>query len=135
MATRVSGPVADAFFSAENVAVINRAMVRVVFERSGRRIATQSQTELGIIMRSVYLTHAAYADDRVADQVRALNLAVLEYCVNTILTEVDMHDHYMRDRDQRRREVPPHAVATSAAGAREERKAATRDWIAPTEAR
>lgn len=129
----MAATVADVFFSRENVAYVNHAMIVGVFERSGRRIGTQSQEELATVMRSVYANEARNLPVDVDGQVAELNDAVVEYCVSTIVDEARMHDFYMRDRDQSRREVPTRAEATSSAGARSENVAATRDFVPPYE--
>lgn len=105
------------FFSAENVDALQEAIrYRVFVGSSGRfTIGRQSDRELAIVMRSIYLqdtsgrsAQPAQAQRRVAyherrgraaalEEVRALNRQVLDFCVPRVLEEVRMNAQYLRD--------------------------------------
>lgn len=93
--------VSELFFSTMNVDALHDAIRYRVFVESGDRrlvIDRQSDVELGIIMRSVYLQEAKDDDSGdIVAQVRALNASILEFCVPRILQEADMYMHYRRD--------------------------------------
>lgn len=125
-----SGPVADVFFSPENIRIVNTSMIRTVYERSGKRISEQSQIELGIIMRSIFLSHSSNLPYMVQEQVDELNGLVVEYCAKTIISAAEFDDFYEKDREQSNRIPPANAVMTTAAG-RSENAAIGRDWLAP----
>ena len=55
-----------------------------VFKTSGNRIGRQSDTELQIIMRSIYLQYSENNNCNIISQVKVLNKKVLDYCVEKI---------------------------------------------------
>ena len=130
---RGTDPVGATFGSNENVAVLNDAIQRGVLRASGGRIkiGRQSQLELATVMRSVYITHARHLPGAHADQVRALNDAVLAYAVPQIVSEAEMHAYYLADRDQERRGIAPRTEMVSSAGQRLEVQAPVRPFLAP----
>ena len=88
------------FFSRTNVNALQEGIrYRVFQETEGtQRIGMQSETELGLVMRSVYLEHSRNVDDaNVLGQVRDLNARVLDYCVPRILEELRAYTYYQRD--------------------------------------
>ena len=121
------------FGSHANVEFLNDAIQRGVFSASDGRwkIGRQSQLELATIMRSVYITHSRHLPGAIADQVRALNDAVLAYAVPQIVSEADMHAYYLADRDQERRGIAPRSQLVSGAGQRSEVQAPARPFIVP----
>lgn len=131
--TNCDDPVARAFMGANNIDALNAEMIHAVFESSNGqyRIGKQSQLELATIMRSVYLTEARHLPGNVPAQVARLNQSVLSYAVPVILSEVEMHNHYMKDRDQANRGVAPRTIMASTTGARAEVSAQDRPFFAP----
>lgn len=91
--------VADIYFSAENLDALQQGIRwRVFVESDGRHvIGRQSDTEIRIVMRSIYLQEGVSADQDVLQQVRTLNAKVLAYCVPRILTEIGMYLKFQRD--------------------------------------
>ena len=96
-----ANPVSDAFFSVDNMAYIQHAIRRGVYERSGPnkwQIDDQSIDELKIIMRAMYLQYGRNSlTDPVKDQVAELNSIVLEWSIPRIMTEIGAHFHYLND--------------------------------------
>jgi hypothetical protein len=96
-----ASPLSDAFFSVENMAYLQHAIRRGVYERSGPRrweIDDQSIDELKIIMRAMYLQYARNSQtESVRDQVNELNSIVLEWCIPKIMTEIEAHFFYLND--------------------------------------
>lgn len=93
------GPVADLFFSADNVEALQQGIRYRVYVESGNEVVVgrQSDAELAIIMRSTYWTYGRNAPDDVVGQVRALNARVLDYAVPEVLSAARMHERYRRD--------------------------------------
>lgn len=104
------GPAGRLFFDAANVDALQEAIRYRVFVESGGRftIGRQSDLELGIIMRSIYLQDTSGRDATAAragtaagidavEHVRRLNRAVLEFCVPRVLEEVRMNKQYIAD--------------------------------------
>lgn len=89
----------DVFFSRQNMDALQDAIRFLVYEKSCKKhvIDRQSETDLVVIMRSVYLEYGEYKPYHIADQVRELNAKVLEYCVPRILQEIKLYLHYRQD--------------------------------------
>ena len=105
------------FFSKMNVKNVQNQVRYQVWKRSGQKyvIAAQSETDLIIIMRSIYLQYSKNLPDRIRDQVASLNQKVIEFSVSNILTEVQQHLGYEQDITTLR--VPlEHAANLSNAG-------------------
>ena len=90
------------FFCAQNVEALHQAIRYSVFKRSCEKhvIGRQSDDELKIIMRSIYLQNAKDLPFEIQAQVRELNGMVLEYCVDRILAEIEMYMNYTKGLDQ-----------------------------------
>lgn len=117
----------------ENVAHLNQAIIRGVFEASQGevRIGQQSQLELFSIMRSVYMSEARHLPGNTDTQVARLNESVLAYAIPQIVSEARMHQHYLMDREQENRGVIPPSVMTSDPGVRYEMPSADRSFFFP----
>jgi hypothetical protein len=92
-------PVADLFFSSVNVDALQEGIRWRVYVDSGHKkytISRQSDRELYIIMRSVYLQNSLNAPSDVVAQVRDLNAIVISFCVPRIVNEVDMYREYQQ---------------------------------------
>lgn len=89
----------DVFFSRKNIDYLHDAIRFMVYEKSCRKhvIDRQSETDLLIIMRSVYLQYGEHKPYNLKDQVKALNTIVLNYCVPKILEEIKIYIHYKKD--------------------------------------
>jgi hypothetical protein len=113
-------PVSAAFFSAENVDLIQNSIRKEVFDRSkpkGYVIDKQSVEELKIIMRAIYLQYARNLPNNIAAQVEDLNRKVLDWSVPHILSAVDHYFFYLNDISHL--PVPlPHMQHLSSAGTR-----------------
>lgn len=92
----------DIFFSRQNLDYLQEAMRYLVYKRScGKHVIDkQSETELVIVMRSVYLEHGKYRPNDIKEQVKELNVVVLNYCVDKILEEISMYIRYKKDITQ-----------------------------------
>ena len=94
--------VASLYFSQTNVDALQHGIRYGVYRDSDGRhvIGRQSDVELAVVMRSVYLEHGRNLQDTeelVLQQVRALNKLVLDYCVPRILGEANMYIRYRHD--------------------------------------
>lgn len=96
---KTTSDVARVYFSASNVEAVHQAIRYSVYVRSCQKhvIGRQSEDELRIIMRSVYLQNAKDLPYEINAQVRELNTIVINYCVGRILSEIDMYMNYTRD--------------------------------------
>lgn len=92
-----STPLTDLFFSEHNVNILQDGIRYVVFKKTGKKIDRQSDSELYVVMRSIYLQESINLPHSIVQQVRALNSKVLDYCVNTIVQELSMYESYIQD--------------------------------------
>ena len=114
---REKSPVGDLFFSRKNLDALHEAIRYQVFLKSNKRhvIDRQSDTDLVIVMRSMYFEHAKDLSYDIVGQVRQLNVLVLNEVVPKIMREIDMYMTYIDDIS--RNPVPmPRSVLTSSAG-------------------
>lgn len=93
-------PVSRAFFSPENMTLLQNAIRRDIYEKSGPKqwvIEAQDIDELKIVMRSLYLQYGQNRPDGVAQQVQDLNRTVLDWIVPRVLSEVQYYFYYLND--------------------------------------
>jgi hypothetical protein len=89
-----------AFFSKGNIAILQNAIRKEVFNRSqpkGYVIDEQSVDELKIIMRAMYYQYARNLPVDIAAQVDDLNKKVIDWSVPHILSAVDHYYYYLND--------------------------------------
>lgn len=94
-----SNPVTDVFFSGQNVKTIQQALRHGVYLASGDErlvVGEQSNVELGIVMRSVFLQIYRNNPNNVLAQVKNLNKGVLDFCVPQVLREARMYMTYRK---------------------------------------
>lgn len=94
--------VGDMFFSQKNIDLLQDAIRFQVYKQSCNRhvIDKQSESELKLIMRAVYLQngqHQQYDEER---QVKELNTLVLNFAVPRIIQEINMYLYYKKDIDK-----------------------------------
>jgi hypothetical protein len=94
-----ANPLSDIYFSEQNIDALQEAIRFQVWLRSGKKhtIGRQSDIELQVVMRSVYLQYARNLPFDVLGQVRQLNKMVLDYTVPTIVKELEQFDYYSKD--------------------------------------
>jgi hypothetical protein len=93
-------PVSKAFFSPENMTLLQNAIRRDVYVKSGPKqwvIEAQDIDELKIIMRSLYLQYGQNRPDGIAQQVEDLNRTALDWIVPRVLSEVQYYFYYLND--------------------------------------
>jgi hypothetical protein len=92
----------SAFFSPSNINSLQNAIQYYVNQRSGGqfKIGRQSDNELEIIMRSVYLQYGKNRDTDIQTQIKELNAYVLSYAVENILSNVRQYLVYKKDISQ-----------------------------------
>jgi hypothetical protein len=101
-------PLADAYFSKENVdnlqnIIRNQVQIRcqndpeIPNEQKPVLIARQNDTELYIIMRSIYLQYGRNLDSDIADQINSLNVLVANESTPKIITALKQKIKYLYD--------------------------------------
>lgn len=92
-------PVSDLFFSGKNIEALQQGIRYSVYTSSGKRhtIGRQSDIDLILVMKGIFLEHAQHAPINTLSQVKSLNARVLDYVVPRVLTEIDTYLKYRRD--------------------------------------
>ncbi len=87
------------FFSRQNLNLIQDMIRYNVYIKSGKKhiIDRQSDVNLEIIMRSIYLQHSPNLPNRIKEQIQYLNNLVSDYCVEQIIPEVDQYLGYLSE--------------------------------------
>lgn len=105
------------FFSDMNIDALQEGIRFLVWRNTCQKhvIGRQSEEELKIIMRSIYLQHSKNLPFAILEQVRELNGKVLEYAVEKIVNELNIYLKYCDDLSSL--PVPmQHATNTSSRG-------------------
>lgn len=90
------------FFSKVNMDRIqNQIRYKVYIVSNGEYVIDrQSDTELEIVMRSVYLQYSQNLNCRLAEQVDNLNKLVVDWAVPRIMSELQEYQRYLKDINQ-----------------------------------
>lgn len=92
--------VSKGFFTAMNVTIIQAAIKRGIYEKSGSKryvIDDQDVDELKMIMRAIYLQYSQNNIYDIEGQISDLNKLVIDWCVPRILSEINQHLYYLND--------------------------------------
>ena len=92
-------PLSKAYFSKENIQIIQNGIRSGVYKKSNRQyiVAPQDCDALKIIMRSVFLQHSANQPNNIPQQIAELNKIVLNYCIQQIYSEAQGYMKYVDD--------------------------------------
>ena len=92
-------PLSKAYFSEQNIKIIQNGIRAGVYQKSNQQyvVAPQDCDALKIIMRSVFLQHAANQPDNIAGQIQQLNQIVLDYCIFHVYSEAQSYMKYLHD--------------------------------------
>ena len=88
------------FFLPENLKIIQNGIRKGVYEQTNEIITEQSNEQVQIIMRSIFLQHSMNRTDNVSiirEQVHKLNQMVLDYCIPNVVSAVRYHRNYQKD--------------------------------------
>ena len=88
-----------AFFSGENIQIIQNGIRAGVYERSNKRfvIGVQDIDIIKVVMRSIFLQHSANMQTHITEQISALNQLVLDYLVPNAYSGIISYVNYKRD--------------------------------------
>lgn len=89
----------QAFFSKENIAILQNGIRAGIYQKSNGQyiIGPQDYDSLKIVMRSVYLQHAANQINNITQQITELNKIVLDYCIKQVYGEAQGYMKYLDD--------------------------------------
>ena len=113
-------PLQLVFFGKDNIDRLQELIRKNVYIQSHQKhiIQNQSNTDLKIVMRSIYLQYSKNLNSHVNEQVGILNQLVLEYCVPNILSNLELFLHYKKSVSNLPDSRLPNPVYTSSAGTR-----------------
>jgi tRNA uridine 5-carbamoylmethylation protein Kti12 len=108
-------PVSELFFSTHNINILQEGLRYMVYKKTQKVIDKQSENELLIIMRSIYLQYAKHMPYNIIAQVKNLNSKVLDFAVSKVSSEVIQYYDYKQHASTL--PIPlDHAVNVSQAG-------------------
>jgi len=89
----------NAFFSSKNIQILQNAIRNNIYTMSNKEhlIGPQDCDSLMSIMRGLYLQHAINLPYDYTEQIRELNMLVIDYSVKQIYGEIDGYMKYKRD--------------------------------------
>ena len=92
----------DLFFSQTNIDALQTGLRNLVSNKTQGKhsIGPQSESELMIIMRGMYLEYGVNLQTDVVQQVKDLNKKVLDYSVPRILVDLEQYEKYVEDASQ-----------------------------------
>ena len=92
-------PLSDLYFSESNINALQEGIRYRIFQETDGKftIGRQSDTELKVVMRSIFLQYSLNRDGDVLGQVRSLNARVLDWVVPEVLSNLKQHVTYIRD--------------------------------------
>ena len=107
------------FFHPKNVDLIQKQIIRDVFNRTNGAylIEKQNEEDLQIIMRSMYLQHARHVPDHIPEQIQELNNLVTDDVVPNIVSEINGYIGYL-ERAFGPRQILDRPECVSSAGQR-----------------
>ncbi len=92
----------DLFFSQTNIDALQTGLKNLVANKTQGKhiIGSQSESELMVIMRAMYLEYGMNLQTNVVEQIRDLNKKVLDFSVPRILVDLEQYDKYIQDASQ-----------------------------------
>lgn len=109
-------PLTEYFFAQKNLNHLQTLIVKLVYEHSDCqwKISRQSDNELLTIMRSIYLQYGKNLPTDIPEQVAELNKQVLLTTIPKIITKIEQHIGYQRDKGSLWRPMPRGELASMA---------------------
>ena len=94
-----TSPLNQLFFSKKNMDIIQDMIRYNVYEKSEKKfiIDKQSDIELEIIMRSIYLQHSPNLPNKIKEQIIYLNGLVKDWCSEQIIPEINQYIGYIKE--------------------------------------
>lgn len=94
---QVETAISKAFFSPQNVDMIQRKIIAEVFRRTNGQylIEKQDEKDVNVVMRSMYIQHARHVPNDIPGQIRELNNLVVDDVVPGIISEANAYYGYL----------------------------------------
>jgi len=89
----------EMYFSKENINIIQEGIINSVYNKSNGEfsIGKQSEQELSIVMRSIYLQYSKNLNFNINEQILELNTLVIRWCVDEIITNIKQYVNYRKN--------------------------------------
>jgi len=89
----------EMYFSKENIDIIQQGIINSVYNKSNGEfsIGKQSEQELSIVMRSIYLQYSKNLNFNINEQILDLNTRVIRWCVDEIITNIKQYMDYRKN--------------------------------------
>jgi hypothetical protein len=99
ISTQVETVLHTAFFSKENVLMINNAIRKGVYQNTNNQylISNQDFSVITIIMKSIFLSHSKNNSTNITEQIKQLNNLVIDYSISRIINEAKSYIKYIKD--------------------------------------
>ena len=87
------------YFSQENLDYLQSEIINRVYTKTNKKhqVGRQSDDELLIVMRSIYLQYGKNNNSNLDKQINNLNELVLDYCVDNVYTNLLQYYNYIDD--------------------------------------
>jgi hypothetical protein len=85
------------YFDKKNVDYLQNKMISQIFRLTKTKISRQSDDELLIIMKSIFLQYGLNNDSNIDKQISELNHRVLDYSIGNIASNLKQYNHYIKD--------------------------------------
>ena len=107
------------FMSESNIQYINYMIKKTVYNNSCDKyiVTDQKREHLQQIMKGLYSDYAQHLPFNQKEQFGILNKIIIDYCVKTILSELDVRFKYIRDKNTPLEPLPP-PINTSTSGSK-----------------
>jgi uncharacterized phage-associated protein len=88
--------VTETYFSKENIDIVQEGIINSVYNKTEGKysIGRQSDQELLIVMRSIYLQYGKNLNFNINEQIRQLNTMVIRWCVDEIIKNINQYMNY-----------------------------------------
>lgn len=86
-----------AFFSPQNIQDIQATLRYQVHKDTKQIIGNQSEYDLLIVMRSIYLQYSGNNEEDIKGEIAYLNQEVLKYCIPVVTSAVYQHLQFLKD--------------------------------------
>ena len=105
----------NAFFSAENMVIIQNGIRAGVYKKSNGQyvISDQDGDTLKIIMRSIFLQHTSNQPTNIKGQVNELNTIVLDYSIPQVYSEAVGYHKYLEDASTMYTPIAPPVMSSN----------------------
>ncbi len=86
------------FFHPKNVDIIQKQIIMETFKRTNGNylIKKQNESDVHVVMRSIFLQHAKHLQTNIKQQIIELNNLVVNDVVPGIINEIKTHDKYIK---------------------------------------